>query len=31
MLKEENGKYLASEKGKAYIQKFEELLSLLRE
>jgi hypothetical protein len=30
MLKEENGKYLASEKGKAYIQKFEELLSLLK-
>jgi hypothetical protein len=31
LLKEEDGKYLTIEKGKAYIRKFEELLSLLRE
>jgi hypothetical protein len=30
LLKEEDGKYLTIEKGKAYIQKFEELLSLLK-
>jgi predicted transcriptional regulator len=30
LLKEENGKYFTSEKGKAYIQKFEELLTLLK-
>jgi predicted transcriptional regulator len=31
LLKEEHGKYLTIEKGKAYIQKFEELLSIFRE
>jgi hypothetical protein len=30
LLKEEDGKYLTVEKGKAYIQKFEELLTLLK-
>jgi predicted transcriptional regulator len=30
MVKEEDGKYLTIEKGKAYIQKFEELISLLK-